>query len=166
MSKRNIMIRLYDYRHLIWIAFFASMFLANSAFASTFNVSMNITLYDANGHAVVNGQNCTVVQSQADCNLSYDCCVWDPPPVSITYCQNSTTLAINDTYEICGGSPVLNPSVLNCQNYTRHREEVCASGCDPNTAACTPLPIDRLAIIGGVIILILGFIVYLARRYG
>lgn len=84
----------------------------------------------------------------------------------VTYCVNSSIIGINDTFEICGNSPVLNPASLNCQNYTRHMEEVCAAGCDPKTSSCTPLPMERLYIIVGVIILVLGFIVYLARRYG
>jgi hypothetical protein len=84
----------------------------------------------------------------------------------ISYCVDNMTLGLNDTFEVCGNSPVLNPGALNCQNYTRHMEEVCASGCDPKTGTCTPLPMDRLLIVGGVIILVLAFIVYLARRYG
>ena len=83
----------------------------------------------------------------------------------ITYCKDSNTLAINDTYQVCGNSPVLNPGNLNCQNYTNYREQICASGCDPKTGDCTPSSMDRLIIIAGVIILVLGFIVYLARRY-
>jgi hypothetical protein len=85
---------------------------------------------------------------------------------TITYCVDSNTLAINDTFDVCGNSPVLNPGNLNCQNYTRHMEEECASGCDPKTGACTPSPMERVTIIAAVFILVLAFIVYLARRYG
>ena len=39
----------------------------------------------------------------------------------VTYCKDSNTLVINDTYQVCGASPVLNPGNLNCQNYTNYR---------------------------------------------
>lgn len=88
------------------------------------------------------------------------------PASSSTYCKDNMTLVINETFTVCGASPVLNPNAQNCRDYARTREEVCAAGCDPKIGACTALPMERLAIVGGVIILVLGFIVYLARRYG
>lgn len=88
------------------------------------------------------------------------------PQASTTYCKDNGTLVINETFTVCGTSPVLNPNSQNCRDYSRTREEVCAAGCDPKTAACTPLMMDRLLIVVLVAILVFGFIVYLARRYG
>lgn len=117
---KNIIDRIYDRRHLVWVVFWLGLFMVNSVYADN----------------------------------------------TITYCVDSGTVAINDTFQVCGTSPVLNPGSSNCQNYTRHMEEVCAAGCDTISNNCTPLPMNRMFILVGVFIIVLLFIVFLTRRYG
>lgn len=84
---------------------------------------------------------------------------------TISYCKDSSTLAINETFQVCGPSPVLNPSAVHCANYSTHREELCASGCDTKNASCAPLPFDRALIIVAIIVFIL-LMIWVARRSG
>lgn len=83
--------------------------------------------------------------------------------VPFQYCKNESVLVIQDNFTVCGPSPVLNPSDLECQQYNRSMEEVCAAGCA--NSQCTPLAFDRSILIAGVIIGV--FVVILViRRYG
>jgi hypothetical protein len=84
---------------------------------------------------------------------------------TLTYCVNESVLAVNETFQVCGPSPVLNPSSVHCANYSTHREELCAAGCDPANASCAPLPFDRALIIVAIIVFII-LIAWAARRSG
>lgn len=84
---------------------------------------------------------------------------------TVSYCRNSSVLAVNETFEVCGPSPVLNPSAVQCANYSRYREEICASGCDPKSSSCAPLPFDRALLIVGIILFVV-FFIWVVRRIG
>lgn len=84
---------------------------------------------------------------------------------TITFCRDANTSVIIESYEVCGTSPVLNPSNSFCQNYTQTREELCASGCDTNVGTCIPPPIDRTFTLAVIFIGIVAFILVLARWY-
>jgi hypothetical protein len=75
---------------------------------------------------------------------------------TVTYCKNSSVLAINETFGIC--SPA-------CANYSMYREEICAAGCDPKNSSCAPLPFDRALLIVGIILFVV-FIIWASRRVG
>lgn len=81
---------------------------------------------------------------------------------SITYCKSNSTLTIQETFQICGNSPVLNPLSNNCQYYNKTRDELCAAGC--TNGQCTPLGYERLILIVAFIVAVL-LLIYIVRRY-
>ena len=83
---------------------------------------------------------------------------------SVTYCINNSTLRKNETFVVCGSSPVLNPLGNDCYTYQKTKDVFCSNGCDSQRDMCIPSDFNRLILIM-VIVMFVVVIVAVMRRY-
>lgn len=154
--------KVYNILSILAIGMFIVLY-SSPAFAQFYNDSFNLTLDDGSGHPAINGIQCTQVNTEDECTVNMTCCVWDPPNPTVTYCLNDSVEVINESYSVCGGSPVLNPDVNFCQNYSNTRQEICAYGCYNSTGTCNPSPVTTALILLLIIVAVIVAVILIWR---
>jgi hypothetical protein len=127
------------------------------------NVSVNVTSVNV----VINVTNATLINTTLSGPTIDEVSqkVWNrfwtlgTPPLlpSTTYaCLNSTILLKNITFNVC--------TDVGCTEFTKVEQQPCTFGCDVARNVCIEPPMNRAAIIIGIIIVVLALL-WLARRF-